>query len=118
MNLSKIQINVPALLETVGGKYEAASKMSKNGIKTPDKTAEKWVERNSIPSDRLCQIFAISKDEGAPLNLYDFITDGPIQPAKAAKPEPKEKPKAATPKKSSSKPAKKKVAKKATKKSK
>jgi hypothetical protein len=70
---NETRLNVVALITRFGGRSELWRKLTKRGNRLSIESLEKWRERGRIPSPHLMTLLAMAKEEGKPINLYDYI---------------------------------------------
>ncbi len=70
---SVMGIDAKTIVKRFGGRMELYRRLTAIGHDISVKTIEKWMERNSIPTQRLIVLMKLAKLEGRTLNLQDFI---------------------------------------------
>jgi len=69
-------LNVRRLIMNVGGRSGISPRLVAAGFKAVALgVIDKWMQRNSLPTGRLVQILIVARDEGRPVNLYDYIEE-------------------------------------------
>lgn len=66
-------IDAKTIVKRFGGRMELYRRLTAIGHDISVKTIEKWMERDSIPTQRLIVLMKLAKTEGRTLNLQDFI---------------------------------------------
>lgn len=67
------KLDAKRIVHRFGGRSELWRRMAKHGHHVSVKTIEKWMERDSIPTQRLIALMDLAKKEGKPLNVEDYI---------------------------------------------
>ena len=72
--MKKPKYNVISLVARFGGRSHLSQRLNKNNLSdiTPW-GIDKWMQRESIPLNQLLAIERLSRLEGNPINLADFI---------------------------------------------
>lgn len=72
--MTTTRLHVRKLIARFGGQSELCRRMNAKGYQVTGKAIEKWIERDSIPGNRLIQLFELGVSEGHPIDLYGFLT--------------------------------------------
>jgi hypothetical protein len=76
-------IDAKTIVKRFGGRMELYRRLTAIGHDISVKTIEKWMERDSIPTQRLVVLMQLAKSEGRSLNLHEFIkTDNELHDPK------------------------------------
>lgn len=73
METDMIQLDAKRIVLRFGGRIELWRRLAAHGHHISVKTIEKWMERNSIPSNRLLVLIDLAKKERAPIDLDDYV---------------------------------------------
>jgi hypothetical protein len=66
-------IDARTIVKRFGGRMELYRRLTAIGHPISVKTIEKWMERDSIPTQRLIVLMKLANKEGRTLNLQDYI---------------------------------------------
>ena len=66
-------IDAKTIVKRFGGRMELYRRLTAMGHEISIKTIEKWMERDSIPTQRLIVLMKLAKQEGRNLNLQEYI---------------------------------------------
>lgn len=74
-----LRLDAKKIVHRFGGRIELWRRLEAKGHHISVKTIEKWMERESIPSNRLLVLMDLAKQEGKPLVLDNFVLNNNVR---------------------------------------
>jgi len=69
-----MRLDCRRFISAIGGRRDVWTMCVRNGMKISQRAVDKWIERNSIPSEALIKIMLALKQKGVSIDLTNFST--------------------------------------------